>query len=130
MCIVPPVAIGGVYYGRYVKNLSRQTQTAFGDLTKVAEEKLSNIRTVQAFSTQDSEVDLYSKKAGVIFNLAMREATANGVFFGMAGLSGNLTVVAVLALGGNMVAEGLISVGELTSFLIYTVYVGSSLSGL
>ena len=42
---------------------------------------------------------------------------------------GNMTILAVLYVGGGMVQSGVISIGELTSFLMYTGYVGSSLFG-
>jgi len=43
---------------------------------------------------------------------------------------GNMTILALLYVGGGMVKSGAISIGELTSFLIYTAYAGSSLFGL
>lgn len=36
----------------------------------------------------------------------------------------------VLAVGGQMVASGSITIGQLSSFLLYTIYAGSSISGL
>jgi putative ABC transport system ATP-binding protein len=36
----------------------------------------------------------------------------------------------VLAVGGQMVASGSISIGQLSSFLLYTIYAGTSISGL
>ncbi|KAI9225562.1 MAG: P-loop containing nucleoside triphosphate hydrolase protein [Piptocephalis tieghemiana] len=130
MIIVPPIAVISVIYGRYVKELSRKTQGALGDITKVAEERIGNIRTVQAFTREKDEVVRYDTRVQEVFNLAKKEAMASGIFFGGAGLSGNLTVLAVLGMGGNMVMNQAITVGELTSFLLYTAYVGSSLMGL
>ena len=43
---------------------------------------------------------------------------------------GNMTILALLYVGGGMVQSGGISIGELTSFLMYTAYAGSSLFGL
>ena len=48
MLIVPSIAILGVFYGWYVRDLSKKTQTALGEITKVAEERIGNIRAVQA----------------------------------------------------------------------------------
>ena len=39
LSIVPPVAIGAVVYGRFVRKISKQTQDALSDATKVAEER-------------------------------------------------------------------------------------------
>jgi len=36
----------------------------------------------------------------------------------------------ILAIGGQMVSSGSISIGDLSSFLLYTIYAGSSISGL
>jgi putative ABC transport system ATP-binding protein len=41
-----------------------------------------------------------------------------------------MTILALLAAGGGMVKSGAISIGDLTSFLMYTAYAGSSLFGL
>jgi ABC-type multidrug transport system fused ATPase/permease subunit len=65
-----------------------------------------------------------------VIDLAKKEATASGLFYAGTGLSGNLTAIAVLGLGGRMVMHGEITVGELTSFLLYTAYVGGSLMGM
>lgn len=43
---------------------------------------------------------------------------------------GNMTILALLYVGGSMVQSGAISIGELTSFLMYTAYAGSSMFGL
>jgi ABC-type multidrug transport system fused ATPase/permease subunit len=70
MLIVPPIAIVGVFYGRYVRDLSKKTQTALGEITKVAEERIGNIRTVQAFAKEDAEVKRYAMLVGSVFQLA------------------------------------------------------------
>lgn len=41
-----------------------------------------------------------------------------------------MTILALLYVGGGMVQSGGISIGELTSFLMYTAYAGSSMFGL
>lgn len=39
-------------------------------------------------------------------------------------------MLTVLAIGGRMVSAGTISIGQLSSFLMYTAYTGSSMFGL
>jgi putative ABC transport system ATP-binding protein len=84
-----------------------------------------------------------------VLGLARKEALATGIFFGATGWSGNVTLLALLGYGshfrsnvdrnqcprlshtgGTLVSHGDISVGELTSLLLYTVYVGSGLQML
>jgi len=82
--------------------------------------------------------------------LARREAIASGIFYGSTGWSGNVTLLGLLGYGachlssvldghkfdlirtkgGTLVSHGDISVGDLTSLLLYTVYVGNGLQML
>ncbi|GJE97308.1 ABC transporter ATP-binding protein [Phanerochaete sordida] len=130
LAVVPPVSLGAVFYGRYLKRLSNKTQEALGEMTKVAQESLSALRTVQAYNAHKPEQDKFSSKVQDVFSLARKEAVASGIFFGSTGWSGNVTLLALLAYGGTLVSKGAISVGDLTSLLLYTVYVGGGLQTL
>jgi len=126
----PPVAIGAFFYGRAIRNLSRRIQRSLGSLTKIAEERLGNVRTSQAFAGEIQEVHRYNTQVRKIFDLGKKEAYISAVFFSTSGFMGNMTFLALLYFGGGMVKSGVISVGELSSFLMYTAYAGSSLFGL
>ncbi|KAH9949263.1 P-loop containing nucleoside triphosphate hydrolase protein [Amylocystis lapponica] len=136
LTVVPPVSLGAVFYGRYLKKLSNKTQEALGDMTKastllpVAQESLSALRTVQAFNARPYEEGKFHQKVDAVLTLARREAIASGIFFGSTGWSGNVTLLGLLGYGGTLVSSGAISVGDLTSLLLYTVYVGSGLQTL
>ena len=126
----PPVAIGAFFYGKAIRNLSRKIQRNLGTLTKIAEERLGNVRTSQAFAGEILEVGRYNKQVKKIFELGKKEALISATFFSTTGLMGNMTILAILYVGGGMVKSGAISIGDLTSFLMYTAYAGSSLFGL
>ncbi|KAI6007575.1 ABC transporter type 1, transmembrane domain-containing protein [Pisolithus orientalis] len=128
--IVPPVSLGAVWYGRYLRKLSNQTQEAMGEMTKVAQESLSGLRTVQAFNGHAQEQQKFHEQVTNVLNLVRKEAIASGIFFGSTGWSGNVTMLGLLGYGGTLVAQGAITVGDLTSLLLYTVYVGSGLQML
>ena len=115
---------------------------------QVATEALSALRTVQAFNANAQEETKFHEKVTNILVLAKKEAIASGIFFGSTGWSGNVTLLALLgygmlndihttdyissrsSTGGTLVSHGEISVGDLTSLLLYTVYVGSGLQML
>jgi len=65
-----------------------------------------------------------------VLSLVRKEAIATGIFFGSTGWSGNVTLLGLLGYGGTLVSQGTISVGDLTSLLLYTVYVGNGLQML
>lgn len=130
LMIVPPLAGLAVVYGRYLRSIAKKTQDALAQATQLAEERISNMRTVRAFGKELSEVDMYTQKADQVFHLARREAVLRAGFFGVTGMSGNIMIMSVLYKGGLLMASQHMTVGELSSFLMYTVWVGISISGL
>jgi ABC-type multidrug transport system fused ATPase/permease subunit len=70
-----------------------------GDMTKVASESLSALRTVQAFNAQPQEVEKFHQRVENVLALAKKEAIASGIFFGSTGWSGNVTLLALLGYG-------------------------------
>lgn len=130
LAMVPPVSLGAVFYGRYLKKLSHKTQEAVGDMTKVAAESLSALRTVHAFNALAQEEKKFSERVAKVLTLGRKEAIASGIFFGSTGWSGNVTILGLLGYGGTLVSQGVITVGDLTSLLLYTAYVGNGLSML
>ncbi|WWD19462.1 hypothetical protein CI109_103922 [Kwoniella shandongensis] len=130
LCVVPPVSLGAVFYGRYLRKLSNLTQEAVGEMSKTAEEKLNAFKTVAAYNSQDLEGSLFSRKVDEVFQLAKKEAYMTGIFWGASGLTGNLAMLCLLGYGGHLVSIHEITVGDLTSLLMYSAYVGGSVSGL
>lgn len=130
LVLLPPIGIGAFFYGRAIRNLSRTIQKNLGTLTKIAEERLGNVKTSQAFAAEVSEVSRYNKQVKNIFELGKKESFISATFFSSTGLMGNMTILALLYVGGGLVSSGAMTLGELTSFLMYTAYAGSSLFGL
>jgi putative ABC transport system ATP-binding protein len=77
----PPIALGAFFYGRAIRNLSRKIQRNLGTLTKIAEERLGNVRTSQAFGGEILEVGRYNRQVKRIFALGKREALISATFF-------------------------------------------------
>ncbi|CAL7941559.1 unnamed protein product [Xylocopa violacea] len=130
LAIVPPVAGLTIVMGRFLKQISRDIQDNLAMLNTIAEERISNIRTVKAFSKEISEIDHYSSQLGNVLKVCYKESLYRGIFFGLTGFSGNVIILSVLYYGGAMVADSALTIGSLSAFLMYSVYVGISLSGL
>lgn len=77
----PPIAVIAFVYGRSIRTLSRKIQRNLGTLSKIAEERLSNVRTSQAFAGEVLEVHRYSTQVRKIFELGKREALISATFF-------------------------------------------------
>lgn len=79
--LFPPVALGAFFYGRAIRNLSRKIQKNLGGLTKIAEERLGNVRTSQSFAGELQEVSRYNKQVRKIFELGKKESFISATFF-------------------------------------------------
>jgi putative ABC transport system ATP-binding protein len=130
LVMFPPIAVGAFFYGRTIRNISRQIQKNVGSLMKIAEERLGNIKTSQAFAGEVQEIARYNKQVKKIFALGRRESIISGTFFASTSWAGNMTILAMLVVGGNLVRSGILTLGDLTSFMMYTVFAGSSLFGV
>ncbi len=127
LAVVPPVAIGAVVWGRYVRSLSRQAQDALAEAGEVASETLGGIRTVRAFAAEPGESARYASTVERAFDIARRRIRLSGLFFGASSLAGFGAAVAVLWYGGRLVLDEAMSVGELSAFLLYTLFVAMAL---
>ncbi|XP_063927560.1 ATP-binding cassette sub-family B member 10, mitochondrial isoform X1 [Zophobas morio] len=127
LAIVPPVAILAVFFGRYLRGISRGVQDSLASATSVAEERIANIRTVKTFSQEPREMDSYANSIKHVLTLSYSEAKARAVFYGLTGFSGHVIIISVLYYGGVMVSSNTITVGNLSSFLLYAAYIGVSL---
>lgn len=130
LSVVPAVMAFAIAFGRYIKELSKKVQDTLADATQVAEEKLSNMRTVRAFAQEQKETALYTLSINKIMDMKFKEALAYGVFYGTTGFAGNFIILSVFYFGGDSIAQDLITIGDLSAFLIYSAWVGISIAGL
>lgn len=78
---MPPVAVATVVFGRTMRSLSRKIQKNLGTLTKIAEERLGNVKTSQSFAGEILEVSRYNTQVKKLFGLGRREAFITATYF-------------------------------------------------
>ena len=83
-------------YGRTIKKLSQQTQTALAEASARADETFANIYSVRANAQESGMAHEYSSKVQTAYQISKKEILARAGFFGFAALAGNLSMVAVL----------------------------------
>ncbi|XP_071710751.1 ABC transporter B family member 27-like isoform X1 [Rutidosis leptorrhynchoides] len=130
LVVVPVISIAVRYFGRYLRELSHATQAAAAVAASVAEESFGAIRTVRSFAQESYAISTYSEKVDETLNLGLRQAKLTGIFSG--GMSGasTLSVITVVIYGAYLTITGSMTAGSLTSFILYSLTVGSSISSL
>ena len=130
LALVPPVAVGAVVVGRRMSKIAREAQDALAKANEAAEEVIAGIRTVRSFSREAAETERYSERVWESFEVSRRRIRLMAAFVGIMTMAAFGSVAAVLWFGGRMVMTGELTVGELTSFILYTLIVAMALSSL
>lgn len=126
----PPLIAMSLFYGRRIKMLSRKIQENLGSMSKVTEERLNGLKTIQSFAQQKAVVHEFNKELRKIYQTSMREGKLSGIYYGGNGFLGNTTLIGLLVIGNMLIQNGELTVGALTSYMMYAVYAGSSVFGL
>jgi len=124
-----PLLIGAaVVFGRTVRGVSRHAQDELAASSTVVEETLAGVSVVKAFSNEAFEVNRYQASLERYLGVVLRGAKlrASFVAFIFSALFGS--VVLVIWVGASMVQDGLLSVGELTRFVLYTTFVSGAMA--
>ncbi len=95
-----------------------------------ANERLSGLRTVKAFSGEKMDASRYNALLNAMGSGASQAANARGLFMSGIYLATSTSLLAVLYRGGKLVALGAMSVGSLLSFSVFTAMVGVGFSGV
>jgi len=126
----PPIIIGAIVFGRFIRKLSRKATDELAGANIVAEETLQAIAAVKSYTNEAYEANRYSTSLEKVLKNALNAARFRGGFisFIIFGIFGSIVLVLWYGLG--LVAENQITIGELVSFIIYTTFIGGAAGGL
>ncbi len=130
LAVVPVVVGASVVFGRMLRKASAGVQDRVAEAMGTADEAFSQIRTVQSFTREETEIARYSSHLGDVVGAALKRAWIRAAFFGILTFFGFGSVVVVLWQGGRMVLAGTLTAGALVSFLLYAMYVAGAVGSL
>ena len=127
---VPVVTLSAVFFGRYIRRLSKERQTKLADSNSLVGESIQNIQVVKAFVTELFEVKRYFGSISEVVKISMKYAHGRALFavFIITVMFGVLFFV--LWKGAVMLQNGEITAGGLMSFAIYTFIIAGSFASL
>ncbi|XP_075268330.1 antigen peptide transporter 1 isoform X2 [Opisthocomus hoazin] len=109
-----PRAVGKVQQG-----LSRRVQEALAGATEVAVETFQAMATVRSFAHEAGATERYHQRLHRVYGLEGKEAATYAATLWASGFSALALKLGLLCYGGQLVATGTISTGDLVTFLIY-----------
>jgi ATP-binding cassette subfamily B protein len=121
LVLAPMTVIPVLILARRLRKMSRRTQDALAEMSAMATEALGSSKTIKSFVQEPHQSRAYADRAEGSFNaevarLGGRSAMIGGVMF--------TTIVALVAMvwwGASSVANGAVSTGQLTQFMIYAL---------
>lgn len=130
LLIIPPVGFLAARFGKKVKAISRRSQDALAMSSGVAEESIGTVRTVKSFVQESFEENRYNDRLEKSFLLSKEKIKVIARFTNTVTLVGFACLVFIVWYGGRLVIQGELTVGTLTSFLLYVITVAFSVGML
>jgi ATP-binding cassette subfamily B protein len=124
ICLIFPI----VLIGRSVKRLSRESQDRIADSSAMAGEILNAMPTVQSYTQETRETNRFADSAQLSFLTAIRRVKVRALLTAVIITAVMGTIIFVLWLGARQVSEGVMTGGELASFVLYAAMVAGSVS--
>lgn len=130
LAIVPVLAIFAVFFGRFIRKISRDVQDRVAESTTIIEETLQGISIVKSFTNEVFETMRFRRSVADIVEVAIKGGIYRGAFAAFVIFCIFGAIVAVVWMGVRLAIEGNITIGELISFVLYSVFVGASIGGI
>ena len=130
LAIIPAMMLAAVFFGKYIKRFSKQVQEKVAESNTIVEETLQGISNVKAFTNEFFEISRYTKKTNKVMSIAKKGGQYRGAFASFIIFCLFGSIVAVIWYGVIMINANELSIGELFTFILYSVFIGASVGGM
>ncbi|MFN5884927.1 MAG: ABC transporter ATP-binding protein, partial [Bacteroidota bacterium] len=129
LAIVPVVAVLAVVFGMRIRKMSRKAQDQLAESGTIVNETFQGISIVKAFTSEVFEIKRYVKSIYAVVDIAISNARYRGAFISFMIFSVFGAISFVMWYGANMIQTGELTMGSLTMFVIFSVFVGGTFAG-
>lgn len=127
LAVLPILIVSAVFFGRFIRKISREAQDKLAESNTMVEETLMGIASVKAFVNEPFEAKRYSGAIAEVAAIAIRGAKFRGMFSSFIVLCIFGGILGVIGYGCVLVSNGEITFGELLKFSLYSMFLASSL---
>ncbi len=119
---MPFLAVAVFFMASMQHRRSDALQAQYSRLTSRVQEALAGIRVLKAYTREDAEAETFDKESAAYrqrnLDLAVVDSGFRPVFLLLVGMAG----IIVVWLGGRLVTEGSITIGNIAEYMIYVAY--------
>jgi ATP-binding cassette, subfamily B, bacterial len=118
LCMLPIAYFSNKFHEKY-KPIARRLQDQQGDLTTIIEEMATGVRIIKAFGRMPLMQKRFEDQASLLRATSLKGISARALLWTQLNFLPNLSLVAVLLLGGYDVVHGTLTIGGLIAFMNY-----------
>ncbi len=123
----PFIVYAASRYNRVSRPALQEVQQRIAELTAEAEENISGIRIVKAFAREEYQLHRFQRAVGRVFDQSIYSTRLQAFFSPLIGFLPQLGIALILLVGGRMVIDGTLSLGNFTAFYTYLVMLAGPL---
>jgi ABC-type multidrug transport system fused ATPase/permease subunit len=129
LAVVPVIAVLAVVFGMRIRKMARKAQDQLAESGTIVQETFQGISIVKAFTSEFFEITRYVKSVYAVVDTAIANARYRGAFISFMIFSVFGTIAFVMWYGANMIQAGQLTMGSLTMFVIFSMFVGGTFAG-
>ena len=116
---LPFITLISLKFGQIIHKKFKKVQEAFSNLSDKAQENFSGIRVVKAFAREGEEIERFQKSNENNYERNVDLVKSWGLFRPLVQFFSGMSFLIVIWLGGRMVIEETISLGDFVAFISY-----------
>jgi ATP-binding cassette subfamily B protein len=117
---IAPILIAVAYRYSHVSHpLLRDVQQKMADVATVAEENIVGVHVVKSFAQEASEQAKFDRRSEEVFALSVKANRQRAFYIPLLSFLPLLSQAAILYVGGHMVANGTLSLGDFVAFNLF-----------
>ncbi len=128
--IGPLIVIPVVLFVHRLRAMSVKTQDALADISAMATEALSSIKTIKSFVQEEIQVDIFNSRSEASFLAEKNRLYARSFLVTLVVFLVTVAIMLMTWWGAKAVYAGSVSVGELMQFMIYAMMASSALTNM
>jgi ABC-type multidrug transport system fused ATPase/permease subunit len=129
LAVVPVIAILAVVFGMRIRKMARKAQDQLAESGTIVQETFQGISIVKAFTSEFYEIGRYVKSIQSVVATSISNSRYRGAFISFMIFSVFGSIAFVMWVGVGMIHSGELTLGALTMFVIFSMFVGGTFAG-
>ncbi|MEG3270622.1 ABC transporter ATP-binding protein [Streptococcus suis] len=113
----------GLLLGKKTRPIAKDLQEVVGELSSELERTLRGIRTIRAFLSEDIFIERMSSVVTNATKIGKKVAIFKSIISGFSNIALQIMLITIIGIGSIRVAAGIISIGNLSAFIMYVMLV-------